>query len=234
MEIDDEKIVALKDMVTAAQQEFDMAVAFHEIWKPAAYDYELHSRLGKSYATQAFLVTRTALRREVVLALIRLWDTTKKSVRMELIWHHLRNKEVIDALARDRASRMGWGDVLEYVQEDLTGKANKVLELIGKYREEGSNHNVLANLRKLRNERLAHRQTAPSQATAPGASATDEEIEEFYQDNSKLVQILLSLVNAMAYDPQDTAGVYGFYAKSFWERFQPDPTRTSAKETSSS
>ena len=72
MEIDDEKIVALKDMVTAAQQEFDMAVAFHDIWKSAAYDHDLHSRLGKSYATQAFLVTRTALRREVVLALIRL------------------------------------------------------------------------------------------------------------------------------------------------------------------
>jgi HEPN superfamily AbiU2-like protein len=101
------------------------------------------------------------------------------------------------------------------------------LELIGKYRKEGPCHNVLANLRTLRNERLAHRQTAPSPATAPGASATDEEIEEFYQDNSKLVQILLSLVKAMAYDPQDTAGVYGFYAKSFWERFQPNPRKTS-------
>jgi hypothetical protein len=50
--------------LTAAQEEFDMAVTFHEIWKPAAYDQELHSRFGKSYATQAFLVTRTALRRD--------------------------------------------------------------------------------------------------------------------------------------------------------------------------
>jgi hypothetical protein len=45
MEIDEPRIVALKLKVTAAQEEFDMAVTFHEIWKPAAYDRELHNRL---------------------------------------------------------------------------------------------------------------------------------------------------------------------------------------------
>jgi hypothetical protein len=38
MEIDDPKIVALREKVTAAQQKFDVAVTFHEVWKPAAYD----------------------------------------------------------------------------------------------------------------------------------------------------------------------------------------------------
>jgi hypothetical protein len=225
MEIDDEKIVSLKNMVKAAQEEFDMAVSFHEIWKPAAYDQDLHNRLGNSYATQAFLVMRSALKREVVLALMRLWDTTGKSVRMELIWQTLREKGVIDALARDRASHMGLTDVLEFVREDLAGKANKILELIGKYRMDGPSHTVLSNLRTLRNERLAHRQTNPSLASATGATTTDTEIEEFYQDNSKIIQLLLSLVSAMAYNPQDTAGVFGFYAKSFWERIQPDQRR---------
>jgi hypothetical protein len=82
MEIDDPKIVALKQKVTAAQQEFDMAVTFHEIWKPAAYDQELHSRLGNSYATQAFLVTRTALRREMLLSLVRFCYKTHKSLNL--------------------------------------------------------------------------------------------------------------------------------------------------------
>jgi hypothetical protein len=59
MESDDPKIVALRQKVTAAQQEFDMAVTFHEIWKPAAYDQDLHSRLGESFAAQAVLVTRS-------------------------------------------------------------------------------------------------------------------------------------------------------------------------------
>jgi hypothetical protein len=220
MEIDDPRIVALKLKVTAAQEEFDMAVTFHEIWKPAAYDRELHNRLGKSYATQAFLVTRTALRREMVLALIRLWDTNPQAIKMQSIWHDLRDKEIVDALALDRASRTGFVDVLEYMREDIGKRADAVVALIGKYMEGGSGNHVLKTLLNLRNERLAHRQLSP--ATAPGATATDEEIEVFYQDNSKLIHILLSLVKAMAYDPEDTAGVFRHYATCFWARFQVD------------
>jgi hypothetical protein len=52
------EIADLKKMVTAAQQEFDMAVTYHEVWKPAADDKDLHSRMGQSYASQAFLVVK--------------------------------------------------------------------------------------------------------------------------------------------------------------------------------
>jgi hypothetical protein len=44
MEIDDPKITTLRQKVTAAHQEFDLAVRFHEVWKPAAYDADLHGR----------------------------------------------------------------------------------------------------------------------------------------------------------------------------------------------
>jgi hypothetical protein len=216
MEIDDPKIVALREQVTAAQQEFDMAVAFHEVWKPATYDGDLHSRLGTSYASQAFLVTRTALRREMLLALTRLWDTNKQAIRMQCVWATLRDKKVIDALALDRAKRGGWLDVFDEMRNDLSKKAAEAVQLLNKYMEGGKHRAVLEKLLTLRHERLAHRQLAP--ATATGANATDEEIEQFYQDNSKLIEILLSVVNAMAYDPQDTANVYGFYASHFWKR----------------
>ncbi|MFP5207185.1 MAG: hypothetical protein ACLGP3_00500 [Acidobacteriota bacterium] len=216
MEIDDPKIVALREHVTAAQQEFDMAVAFHEVWKPATYDMDLHNRLGTSYATQAFLVTRAALRREMLLALTRLWDTNTQSIRMRCVWARLRDKELLDALAFDRAKRGGWLEVLDEMRNDLRKKAAEAVLLLNKYMEGGTHCAVLAKLTALRNERLAHRQVAT--ATATGANATDEEIEEFYQDNSKLIEILLSVVNAMAYDPQDTANVYGFYASHFWKR----------------
>jgi len=216
METDDPKIVALREQVTAAQQEFDMAVAFHEVWKPATYDGDLHSRLGTSYASQAFLVTRTALRREMLLALTRLWDTNKQAIRMQCVWATLRDKKVIDALALDRAKRGGWLDVFDEMRNDLSKKAAEAVQLLNKYMEGGKHRAVLEKLLTLRHERLAHRQLAP--ATATGANATDEEIEQFYQDNSKLIEILLSVVNAMAYDPQDTANVYGFYASHFWKR----------------
>lgn len=225
MEIDDPRIVALKLKVTAAQEEFDMAVTFHEIWKPVAYDQELHSRLGDSYATQAFLVTRMALRREMVLALVRLWDTNPKALKMQSIWNDLRDKQIVDALALDRASRTVFLDVLDQMREELGKRADGAIALIAKYMEGGSGDHVLKALRNLRNERLAHRQLSPATATgatATGATATDQEIEQFYQDNSKLIQLLLGLVNAMAYDPEDTAGVFRHYAMCFWKRVQQD------------
>ncbi len=74
MNVNDPKIADLGAEVKAAQQEFDMAVTFHEVWKPAAYDKDLHHRMGKSYASNAFNVVRVALRREMLLALMRLWD----------------------------------------------------------------------------------------------------------------------------------------------------------------
>jgi hypothetical protein len=59
MNLNNPKIVSLRDSVKAAQQEFDLAVAFHETWKPTAYDEGLHKRMGTSYATNAFNVVRT-------------------------------------------------------------------------------------------------------------------------------------------------------------------------------
>ena len=214
MEIDDPKIVALRDKVTAAQQEFDMAVTFHEVWKPAAYDQDLHRRMGNSYASQAFLVARTALRREMVLALVRLWDTNKQAIRMQSIAAILRETEVIEALAADRVRRLGLPEAISQLAADLRKRAAEVIALVNKYMEGGSQDAVLRKLLALRHERLAHRQIAPAAAT--GASATDDDIEEFYQDNSRLIHILLSLVNAIAYDPEDTAKVYRHYAGHFW------------------
>jgi hypothetical protein len=222
MEIDDPKIDALRKKVTAAQQEFDMAVTFHEVWKPAAYDQDLHSRLGKSYATQAFLITRTALRREMLLALIRMWDKNKQALGMHSVAETLRReKGMIDALALDRVNHFDFPeaiDLLDEMKDDLGKKAAEADLLVKKYWKDGTHHAVFEKLKTFRDERLAHRQLAPARAT--GANATDEEIEEFYQDNSKLIHILLGVVNAMAYDPEDTAKVYRFYASHFWGAFQ--------------
>jgi hypothetical protein len=214
MEMNNPKIVALREKVTAAQQEFDMAVTFHEVWKPAAYDKDLHSRMGKSYASQAFLIVRTALRREMVLALIRLWDTNTKAIRMQSIAATLGEKEVIDDLVAERVNGLGLPEAIDEIRLELGKLASDVILLIRKYMQGGSHDAVLKKLLALRHQRLAHRQLAPASAT--GASATDKEIEEFYQDNSKLIHILLSLVNAMAYDPEDTANVYRHYASHFW------------------
>jgi hypothetical protein len=214
MDMTDPKIIDLKKMVTAAQEEFDMAVTYHEVCKTAAYDKDLHSRMGQSYASQAFLVTRAALRREMMLALMRLWDKNKQAIRMSLIDATIRDRAVIDALAVDRAKHFNWPGVVDAMRADLQAKANEVLKLTSKYSEGGSRSAVRKNLLRLRHEQLAHRQIAPSSVN--GADILDEEVEEFYQDNAKIVRELLSLINANAYDPLETSKVYERYAAEFW------------------
>lgn len=213
MKSGDPEITKLQAKVTAAHQEFELAVAFHEIWKPTAYDQDLHGRLGVSYATQAFRVIRTALRRELILALIRLWDKDGRAIGMECIAIALGKKEVIEALTLARVDQSS--EDFDAMRDDLGKKADEAILLVDKYMSGGAGHAVYTKLRDLRNERLAHRQVV-TKVRATGATATDEEIEEFYQDNSKLVHILLGIFNAMAYDPEDVAKVFGFYASHFW------------------
>jgi hypothetical protein len=50
MEIDDPKIESLRAMANAAREELDLAVMFHELWKPTAYDDALREPMGVSAA----------------------------------------------------------------------------------------------------------------------------------------------------------------------------------------
>jgi hypothetical protein len=217
MKIDDPKIVTLREMVTAAMEELDLAVRFYEVWKIAETDKDLHARMGVSYATHAFMIARSAIRREMLLALMRLWDTRRDaqspSIRMTWIKSTLEDPNVMATLARDRADRLGqWPGTLEAVRATLDPKAAEAISLTRKYMAGGSHHAALKKLTTLRHEKLAHRQIAAT----PEATPEEQEIEEFYRDNMRLVQLLCSLVNATAIDPEDFAGVYRHYATYFW------------------
>jgi hypothetical protein len=215
MNINDPEIMRLRESVAAAREEFDLAVIFHEVWKPAAYDEDLHKRMGVSFATNAFHVVRIALRREMWLALTRLWDKNPKAVKMEFIAKTLSKPHIINALASDRATRLPASEI--EIKRHLKQTANQAIELIGKYSNVGSTRQ---KLQTLRNERLAHREIA----AVTGSSATDTEVESFYQDMSKLIGLLLSLVMAQHYDPDELAQVYRSHAKLFWTAVRGERT----------
>ncbi|WP_133254630.1 hypothetical protein [Paraburkholderia unamae] len=210
----------MKEAVKAAQDEIVMAVMFHETWKPTAYDPSLHVRMGNSFATHSFQIVRLSLRREMLLALTRLWDTNKRALRMTAIAEKLSDRQFFDALVEDRVARLklSWEYANKSVREELRAKRDAVLVLVRKYSEGGESQGVLEKVRSLRHERLAHRQLAgrktPTRAEAK--DATDGEIESFYNDNLELVRLLLSLVLATAFDPTDTADVYRHHARFFW------------------
>jgi hypothetical protein len=150
----------------------------------------------------------------MLLALMRLWDKDARAVGMNSIAATLGDKRVIDALAADRAARVGLPEAEGQMRKELGQCADAAIMLVSKYSEDDSHGVVRPKLKELRNERLAHRQTG---ATAIAeADSTAGEIESFYQDMSELIRLLLSLVMAVAYNPEDTGDVYRHHAKFFW------------------
>jgi hypothetical protein len=49
MEVNDPKIKVLREMVSAAREKFDMAIGFHEVWKPAVYGQKLLIDVNEIY-----------------------------------------------------------------------------------------------------------------------------------------------------------------------------------------
>src|ERR1700759_1325832 len=74
-------IAALQTKGRAASEEFNMAIACHEAWKPAAYDAALHERLNQAFTASTFITIRQVLRLEMLLALMRLWDRAVRLIR---------------------------------------------------------------------------------------------------------------------------------------------------------
>ena len=217
-----------KDRVLAAQEELDMAVLFHEAWKPAAYDEDLHRRLGRSYATHAFSVIRLALRREMLMALMRIWDYTDESVRIGSVIDGIRSVHIINALVAERLSglskqsNMAMLGFETQMQDAIQSGASKAINLFDQYCPGGSRRTVLEDLRRLRHERLAHRQVTPNKASGP--EATDEQIEAFYQDTTQLVGKLLSVLLGVAHDFAETANVYRRPSGLFWASVRGERT----------
>ena len=235
-------VVALKAKVRAAQEEIRIAIEFHEVWKPTAYDDNLHQRMGRSRATNTFLTIRMALRREMLLALMRLWDRNSDAVGMVSIANALKDKRVLEALVAEceaiwiDQSVYSFGDgesfspdiqarVEEYCKQDalhfarkqsafLKSNVSEAISIISNYVEGGSRYATLKHLKDVRNERLAHRQIVPSKASV---SPTDIKIEDFYQDMLILIHKLLLAVENTHYDPNETAEVRRRQAELFWK-----------------
>lgn len=106
---------------------------------------------------------------------------------MQWIAATLEDPKVMAALAQDRADRLGpWPGTLEMIRTELDAKAAEVIRLARKYMDGGTHNAALKKLTNLRHQRLAHRQIAATAEKTPD----ENEIEEFYRDNARLVQIL--------------------------------------------
>lgn len=222
----DQKIKALKETVGAIEQEISLAVMFHETWKPTAYDQQLHARMGISYAAHSFSIIRSALRREMLLAVLRIWDNDDRSIGLRSVLKTLGDDDFFEAFVMHRAGRLNKSRVTltpepgqfsgfdDCLRDALLQKKDEMNALVARYSKGGDSYHVVEHLLTMRNVSLAHKQREPK---APGrADATDEQIESFYQDSLEIVRLLLSLVQGKAFDLTEAAGVYQHHARYFW------------------
>lgn len=242
-------IALLRSEVKAAQEELNLAISFHEAWKPAAFDADLHARMGESFATNTFLIVRSALRREMLLALARLWDRSSDAVGMKSIADKLRDNHVLGTLAaeceaywisqptyhcgdaEDFSPEMQAAiddlvrqDAMRFAREQsasLRCAATEAICVVDSYARGGSKHAVLRHLQTLRNERLAHRQIKQAKAAT---SATDVEIEAYFQDTCLVVHKFLLSVENVYYDQNEVAEVRRKHAEMFWRGLRGERT----------
>jgi hypothetical protein len=196
----------LRARVKAAVQEYDTVVQFHESWRIAAHDKALHGRVSHSFAGQTFLIVRRALRREMLLGLSRLWDHRTEAIKIISIADDLENPTILDSL---------WPNTPIYTE--VRGQAAQAAALIRRYEKGGSNHSTLTRLRKLRNQHLAHHQIAAKPIGVVEEEEIENHMEQLYGDSAKLIGLLMHVVERTGYDPTETAGIYEYYAKFFWE-----------------
>jgi hypothetical protein len=144
---------------------------------------------------------------------------------MGFIAYCLRDQDVINALAQDRASRMGPLNVVDLMRVEMEKKADQSLAIIGKYSKDGERHAFLEQIRRLRHKRLAHRETLGASAiTAVTFDPSDQKVEELLQDSSNLIRLLLSLALGTISSPLQAAGVFRDYATLFWASVRGEQT----------
>jgi hypothetical protein len=195
MTIDD-----LRVLVRACHEELDFALQCHEAWKPAAFDKDLHARVGHSFAAHTFVVIRQALRREMILTLSRIWDTPHRSLRVTDIANTLANKEFLVSLRFDERRKA----------------ACEVVSIVRKYEKGGESWDLLRQVKRIRNEFLAHNQKNRMPIDPDTMTDLDKKVEGFYQDTCRIVALLRYIVDRTHYDPNEFAEVYGTYSRLFW------------------
>jgi len=208
------RLARLHDNVEALNGNVVAAAALHEVWMPTARDDELHLRMGRSYASQALHIIRFALRREMLLSLMRAWDETDRAQSLHPVIAALSKPDIWRALVEDRVATTGRAYLDEPISKQLQLDLALVMSIYSAYRPEGAKYLVYKRLLVLRNVSLAHTQRPASSELA--REPEDSEVDAFYDDTLALVSKLMSIVSATAIDYVEVADVYRHYAKYFW------------------
>ena len=213
----------LRETVLVAEEQAVIAAMFHETWAPTVMDAELSARMGTSYARHSFQIIGWALRRELILALMRMWDRRRDSLSVKHIGEWLSDDCNFEVLLQERAVGLHSKPalIMDMLRQTLSEPRQRAAATISQYMRGGAKFDAFERLRMVRHKRLAHRDLdTPPDAVDP----TDTQVVELFRDTLGLVTDLLHLVNGKAFDLEGAAGVYAHYAKYFWATARGEQT----------
>lgn len=181
---------------------------------------------------------------------MRLWDNDSRALQMQSVAEILAKPDIVDGFVAE--VKRQWdqpidpstvenfpeedrGQMLDAIRrseaksvrraaETRRAEIGEAVSLIRKY-VDGDGRATLEKLRHLRNKRLAHRDIDAGTAATPRRNiATDQEVENFYQDMAKLIRLLKSAVERAGYDPDETAQIHAKNAALFWASVRGERT----------
>lgn len=224
------KTQALLELVAIAElseKEAHLAIQFHETWRPAAFNREVHKRISFSYVAHTFEIVRWALSRELLMSLSRLWINQKDAIALTKAAHHLKNPKVFDALCIDYLERLkGESSSMSYLRMMLSERRQEFLDLVNKYHQGGRSASVLGRLAHLRHNELAHRRLEINDWDKPSSEPVTQqsqqelkhnEVEELYQDSLIAVSLLNDLARGKVTNLKGITNVYKHHSNYFWE-----------------
>lgn len=218
-----EKLDRLSMTANAISDEYDLAARNHETWKPMVSDKDLHDRIGRSFAAHTFGWIRDAVRRDMVLALMRIWDSGKGTLNLFRLMEDIDNPEIMDALVARRSERVP-ASIEPQMRQRLSDQRERLRAMIDEYGEGGASEGTLDRLRIVRNGVLAHNLSTKRNGKKMPDDLTDAMVDQFYQHTSGIVRGVLSLLDATAYNPDEAAAQYGQCAGYFWEGVKGEQT----------
>ncbi|QJQ01976.1 MULTISPECIES: AbiU2 domain-containing protein [Herbaspirillum] len=197
------RLVRIRRVIRAARLELPIAIAAFETWRPMVEDGSLINRVNNLNVTETFLAIRGLLWRELIMAIMRFWDDDSKTIGLPYVIAWLREDGAKELLASDVASaaveQMNLTvDEKNSFVENLIGVYDYVDQCVAAYEKGGAYYQIYDNFRRIRHQRLAHRQIKPN--TGGQTDSTRPELEQFYRDTLNIVKILNASLNQEEFD----------------------------------
>ncbi|WP_140411197.1 hypothetical protein [Chromobacterium violaceum] len=216
------KIEELKKRNERMQEELEQTIAFYEVWKSFVNASEVKTAMeNHGRAILAFNVVQTALLREVVIGLTKIWDKSKGTIKMAKFKEELRNGELVDCIAKLRLGRIDtvdgqglrklMGPHMNAVEMGIRAKICEVVSGVEAY-EDG---NEGKELKKIRDGFIAHRNMACEFAQLSDVGILKKCIEE----TVAIAKNIESVLNRVSFDFSTTAYKYEDAANDFWSTF---------------